>query len=117
VTEFETRTERVADSTYIVSVTGEIDLATGPALSTALHAALDAGATQLIVDLSNCRFMDSTGISILVGANQRLNHSGNPVAVVTGHSSVHPVLQITAVDAMLRLYPTRSAALNGNARD
>ena len=117
VTAFEARTERIADSTHIVSVRGEIDLFTGPAFSDALHAALDAGATRLIVDLSDCGFMDSTGIRILVGANERLNHSGGPVAVVTNGSHVLQVLKITAVDAMLRLYPTRSAALKDSPGD
>jgi hypothetical protein len=42
VTEFETRTERVADSTFIVSVAGEIDLSTGPPFSAAVSGALDA---------------------------------------------------------------------------
>jgi anti-sigma B factor antagonist len=116
-TEFETRTQRVADSTYIVSITGEIDLSTGPAFSSALHAALDAGASRLIVDLSECGFMDSTGISILVGANDQLDHSGKPVAVVTNHSHVLRVLQITAVDTILTLYPSRSAALRDGAGD
>jgi anti-sigma B factor antagonist len=117
VTDFETRTERVADSTYIVSVAGEIDLFTGPPFSAALRSALDAGATQLIVDLTDCPFIDSTGISILVRANERRNQSSRPVAVVTNHSNVLQVLQITGLDAILRLYPSRSAALNGSARD
>jgi anti-sigma B factor antagonist len=117
VPEFETRTERVVDSTYIVSVAGEIDLFTGPPFSTALSGALDAGARQLIVDLSECTFMDSTGIGILVRVNERRNHASKPVAVVTNHPNVLDVLQITGVDAILRLYPSRSAALNGSARD
>jgi anti-sigma B factor antagonist len=83
VPEFETRTERVVDSTYIVSVAGEIDLFTGPPFGTALSGALDAGARQLIVDLSECTFMDSTGIGILVRVNERRNHASKPVAVVT----------------------------------
>ena len=117
VPQFETRTEGLADSTYIVSVAGEIDLFTGPQFRAAVLGALDAGAAALIVDLSECSFMDSTGISVLVGANERLNHSTKPVAVVTDHPGVLQVLQVTGVDAMLGLYPSRSAALNGDARD
>jgi anti-sigma B factor antagonist len=117
VPEFETRTERLADSRYVVSVAGEIDLFTGPPFRAAVFAALDAGAGTLIVDLSECSFMDSTGISILVGANERLNHSAKPLAVVTDDPNVHKVLQITGVDTMFGLYPSRSAAINGDAGD
>ena len=117
LTEFGARTERVADSTYIVAVTGEIDLFTGPPFSTALHGALDAGAAQLIVDLSECAFIDSTGISILFRANERRNDASRPVAVVANHPNVLQVLQITGLDAILRLCPSRSEALTDGGRD
>jgi anti-sigma B factor antagonist len=116
VGQFETRTEGLADSTYVISVAGEIDPFTGPQLRAAVHGALDAGAAALIVDLSGCCFMDSTGVSILVGVNERLKHSSRPVAVVADHPSVLQVLRITALDEVLGVYPTRSAALNGNGR-
>jgi anti-sigma B factor antagonist len=117
VGQFETRTERLADCTFVVSVAGEIDLFTGPQFENALLGALDAGATALIVDLSACSFMDSTGIRILVKANERLHHSRKPVGVVTDHPNVLQVLQITGMDAIFGLYPSRSAALNGSASD
>lgn len=115
--EFETRTEGLADSRYVVSVAGEIDHFTGPQLRAAVHGVLDDGAAALIVDLSECGFMDSTGICILVGVKERLKHSSKPVAVVADHPSVLQVLRLTGVDAVLGVYPTRSAALNGDARD
>lgn len=114
---FETRTERVGDSTYVVSVAGEIDLFTGPAFNAALAGAIDAGATALIVDLGECGFMDSTGITILVRARERLNHSPKSVAVVTDHPNLLDVLKLTGVDATLGLYPSRTAALNGGRGD
>jgi anti-sigma B factor antagonist len=118
VSQFETQTEGLAGSKYVVSVAGEIDLFTGPQFGAAVLGALDAGATALIVDLSECGFMDSTGIRILLGANHRLKRStSTPVAVVTDHPSVLKLLRITGVDAVLRIHRTRSTALNGNARD
>jgi anti-anti-sigma factor len=110
---FKTRTERVGDSTYVVSAAGEIDLGTGPAFKAALRGALDDGATALVVDLGECGFMDSTGITILLRASERLNHSPKSVAVVTDHPNLLTVLKLTGVDAILGLYPSRSAALNG----
>jgi anti-anti-sigma factor len=60
--QFQTHIERLADSTYVVSVIGEIDLFTGPRFESALLGALDGGAVELVIDLSECGFMDSTGI-------------------------------------------------------
>jgi anti-sigma B factor antagonist len=112
-----TRTEQLAGSMYVVSVAGEIDLFTAPPFNAALVGALDAGATALIVDLSDCCFMDSSGLEILIGANKRLNHSGQPVAVVTDHPSVLLPLRITGLDGVLAVHSSRSAALNGHAGD
>jgi anti-anti-sigma factor len=115
--EFATRTERLADSTYVVSVAGELDMFSAPPFDAAVQGALDAGASSLIVDLSECGFMDSTGISILVSANARLNHSRKPVAVVTDDPNVRQVLRITGVDIIIGLYPSRAAALAGGEGD
>ena len=115
--QFQTRTERLADSTYVVSVLGEIDLFTGPRLAGALSGALDAGATKLVVDLTECGFMDSTGIRILLMVNDQLDRSHRPVAVVTDNGNVRQVLELTGVDAVVGLHASRSAALNGAASD
>jgi hypothetical protein len=88
VPEFQMRTEGLADSTSVIAVPGEIDLFTGPQFSDAVHG----------------------------GVNERLEHSTRPVFVVADHPNVLRVLRLTAVDQVLGLYPTRSAALSGNAR-
>jgi anti-sigma B factor antagonist len=111
--QFQTHIERLADSTYVVSVIGEIDLFTGPRFETALLGALDGGAVELVIDLSECGFMDSTGIRILLSVNEQLDRSRRPMAVVTGHPNVRQVLELTGVDTIVGLHASRSAALNG----
>jgi anti-anti-sigma factor len=56
----------------VVRVRGEIDMATGPLLSSALTRAA-AQASEVHVDLSDVQFMDSTGLSALVTAHQALD--------------------------------------------
>ena len=45
---------------------GEIDLATRDTVTSAAHAAVAAGATRLVLDLSAVTFMDSSGIAALI---------------------------------------------------
>ena len=111
--QFQTRTERIADSTYVVSVIGEIDLFTGPRFESALLGALDGGAVELVVDLSECGFMDSTGIRILLSINEQFDRSRRPVAVVTDDPKVRQVLELTGVDTIIGLHASRFVALNG----
>ena len=56
-----------------VRVAGELDIATAPALESALLHALDSGAASILVDLERVSFIDSMGLRVLVWAG------GNPV--------------------------------------
>jgi anti-sigma B factor antagonist len=51
----------------VVSVGGEIDIATGPQLWAALEAAMTE-ADRLVLDLSGTSFMDSTGLGLIIRA-------------------------------------------------
>jgi anti-sigma B factor antagonist len=111
--QFHLQTERLSDSTFVVSVLGEIDLFTGPRFADALFGALNAGATKLVVDLTECGFMDSTGVRILLLVNEELDHAHRPVAVVTDNENVRQVIELTGIDTVVGLYPSRSTALDG----
>jgi anti-sigma B factor antagonist len=53
---------------HTLALTGELDLATAPALEGDLRAACEAGAGELLLDLSELSFIDSTGLrAVLVG--------------------------------------------------
>ena len=56
---------------YVISVSGEVDLATSPELDGAIIAALDSGAAGLAIDLSNVTFMDSSGLGVIVRGLKR----------------------------------------------
>ena len=67
----------------VVTVKGDVDLATAPALREHLVEILHRGApAHLIVDLSQVTFMDSTGLGVLVGANRRVQDAGGHMTVV-----------------------------------
>jgi hypothetical protein len=62
--DFEAAAESLDGGVYVVSVTGEVDLATGPEFQRALLALPDQGVASVIVDLTDCSFMDSTGLHL-----------------------------------------------------
>jgi anti-sigma B factor antagonist len=110
---FQTASERIGD-TQVIAVAGEVDLATGPELERALLGLPRNGAASVVVDLTECGFMDSTGISILVRAHQRLGRAGGRLAVVSAKRPVLRVFELTGLDQLLAIYPSRTAALNGD---
>lgn len=112
--DFEAASESLDGGIHVVSVTGEVDLATGPEFQRALLALPEDGVASVIVDLTDCSFMDSTGLHLLSRAQERFDRSGGRVAVVSANRSVLRLFEITRLDQLCPIYPSRAAALNGN---
>ncbi|MEY3606871.1 MAG: hypothetical protein RL289_1051, partial [Actinomycetota bacterium] len=47
---------------YVITVSGEVDLATSPDLDNAIIAAIESGTSSLAIDLTDVSFMDSSGL-------------------------------------------------------
>ena len=62
------------DDATTVLVTGDVDLATSPRLARCLED--HDGATRLVVDLTGVRFLDSSGMAVLVRAARRARKAG-----------------------------------------
>ena len=68
------------DQGPLVLVTGELDVFTGPRLQEQLQELIDNGVNTVTVDLGSLDFIDSTGLSVLVGALRQLRqHQGDLV--------------------------------------
>ena len=112
--DFEAVAESLDGGVHVVSVTGEIDLATRPELERVLLGLPEEGVESVIVDLTDCGFMGSTGLHLLVRTQRRFDRSGRRFAVVSANRSVLKVFEITQLDQLFAIYPSRAAALNGD---
>ena len=85
-------------------VTGEIDLAVAPALRDAiLSAGLSGEASELVVDLSAVRYLDSSGIAALLEAHRQLAAVEVVLRVERPNVLVGRVLELTRVGEVLGL--------------
>jgi anti-sigma B factor antagonist len=104
-------TERALDQrTSVLNVEGELDLAAAPSLKWALADVVQAGATQLVVDLSRVTFIDSTALGVLVGAHRSLS-AGARLAITCRHPDVLNIFELTGLDATFDIFPTFEDAL------
>lgn len=86
----------------IVAVSGDVDLATGPAVWDAIGDALAAeGAEAVRVDLSGVRFLDSSGIALLLRGRREADERGVDFRVVGARGVALQVLEVTGVLAHL----------------
>ncbi len=98
----------------MVAVSGELDLASSPALEEELEQIFSTDADLLIVDLRDLEFMDSTGLSVLVKAHQRAEESGKRFALVKGSQQVQRLLSLTGVAQRLTVVDAPEQLLAGD---
>ncbi len=85
---------RTEDGVQLVSVAGELDLATAPELRAALDAAEAGAARAIALDLSEVTFVDSTGIAVLVEYTARSRSNGDRLRILSG-PAVDRVLDVS----------------------
>jgi anti-sigma B factor antagonist len=111
---FVAATEELETGTPVVSVMGEVDLATSPALEQTLLEVDGDRAGEMIVDLSGCSFLDSSGMRALLATRERCEQSSKRQALVLSNPIVMKIFQLTNFDELFEIYPTVDAAVNGN---
>jgi anti-sigma B factor antagonist len=105
---------RNADAATVISVSGELDLASSPALEEELERVAQSDAQLVVVDLRNLEFMDSTGLSVLVRAHQRAEENGRRLGLVNGSQQVQRLLTLTGVADRLMLTDVPEGLLGGS---
>jgi anti-sigma B factor antagonist len=94
-----------------VNVFGELDQATAPELRAVLSDSLADSAASVLVDLSSCDFIDSTGLSLLVEAKRRLAEERRRFGVCCPDPDVRRLLELTGIDEAVGLFDTRDEAV------
>jgi anti-sigma B factor antagonist len=106
--EFDVRSEPTPTGAVVVFVSGELDLASAPRLQEALA---ELAADTVVVDLSECTFLDSAGMGVLLASARGLSDSGRSLRVAAANPHILRVLEITAVDTLIAVHPDVEAAL------
>ena len=88
----------------LIAVSGELDIASAPELEQALDQIRPELTKLVIVDLRELEFMDSTGLSIIVRAHQRLSESDCELTLIKGQPQVQRLLDLTGVADRVRLF-------------
>jgi len=89
--------ERSEGGATIVTVSGEIDVATAPQLQESLHALIAQGRSSLVIDLLAVTFLDSTALGVLVGALKRCREQGGDLQLVMADARIMKIFEITGL--------------------
>jgi anti-sigma B factor antagonist len=93
----------------VIAVTGELDLSGASVFAGSLRRAYEGPAGGVMVDLTECGFIDSTGVSLLLNACRRQTRMREGLAVVCPNPTPHRVFEITGTIDTLNVVADREA--------
>jgi anti-sigma B factor antagonist len=109
--EFRIEKERPREGVVLLSIHGETDLHVANEVRNHLGAAISEGTSSLVVDLSGVTFIDSMGVGALLGGMKRLQAKGGEFRLVVPESGIRRIFEMTLLDRVFALHPTREEAL------
>ena len=97
---------QVGPRVVVVEVQGDLDAARVPRVRALLEDAVGLRPQQLVVDLSGCSFLDSSGLTVLLDAHRRLARVG---AVLTLRGCSPRVLRLLSLTGLQRVFDLEDA--------
>src|SRR5438094_10420896 len=89
----------------VIPLEGEIDLHISPRITTTLNAAVKPKPRNLVIDMGNVSYIDSSGLAVLIEAIQKREKYRRKFALGGRQEDVDPSREIARLDQVLRLYP------------
>jgi anti-sigma B factor antagonist len=96
----------------VVTVHGEIDVATSPTLRERLIDLVNGGATRLVLDLEAVDFLDSTGLGTIVSLLKRVRTHGGDLRLVCTEARIRRLFEITGLDKAVPLHASLDDAIS-----
>jgi anti-sigma B factor antagonist len=100
-----------ADGTTVVAVGGEIDVYTAPRLRDKFTELVAAGSYDIIVDMQNVEFLDSTGLGVLVGGLKKVRAHEGSLDLVCNQDRLLKIFRIIGLAKVFVIHESAEAAL------
>jgi anti-sigma B factor antagonist len=96
----------------VVTVHGEIDVATSPTLRERLIGLVNSGGTRLVLDLEAVDFLDSTGLGTIVSLLKRVRTHGGDLRLVCTEARIRRLFEITGLEKAVPLHASLDDAIS-----
>jgi anti-anti-sigma factor len=102
----------VATKQAVLHLQGEVDIQSSPYLWVVLDAAIDAGHSDVVLDLTALEFMDAAGLRVIANAANRLELLGGTLAIRSPSDLMLRMLDITGMAELTVPAPRNAAELS-----
>lgn len=109
--------DRPREGIVVLAVEGDADLHVAPELRERLTTAIEGGARELVLDLSETTFLDSMALGVMLGAMKRIRSRGGRLRLVVTRPDIRRIFEITLLDRAFPLHESREAAIAASGDD
>jgi anti-sigma B factor antagonist len=108
IPQFKISSERGADDVFVVRVAGEVDISHEDELREELGRAVAENSAGIVVDLTDCDFIDSSGVRALLVSRetQREGDGASGFAIAASSEQIMRILSVMGVDKVIPVSPT-----------
>ena len=94
----------------ILALEGEVDLHRAPEIRAALAPLVAQKVPRLLIDLTKVRYIDSSGLAVLIETLQRVMAYGGRFGLCGLSESVRAIFHVACLDQVFRIFPDQAAA-------
>jgi anti-sigma B factor antagonist len=109
---FNRREESLDDGKMVMKLGGELDMFVSPGIAARFHELAEDGTRDVVVDLSDARFIDTTVLETFVAAQKELQDHKHSLAVVADRPYTRRTFELTGLNDVLRVCGSRDEALS-----
>jgi anti-sigma B factor antagonist len=108
IPQFEINSGPGPEDIYVVRITGEVDMSHEEELRAELRTAVAADTRGIVVDLTECEFIDSSGVRALLLSREATNSAegSEHLAVAASSEQILRILSVMGIDRVIPIRPT-----------
>jgi len=98
------------DNVCYITLVGEIDSLSAGLIKDKIQNQIESKVFNIIIDLTQVKFMDSAGLGVLVSGLKLCSKNGGDLVLVGLTENVRELFHITRLDTVFKMFPNRHTA-------
>ena len=104
-------TRSIKDQAQAVEVQGEIDVYTSPRVKETINELIEKGHYHLVINLEGVRYIDSTGLGVLIGALKKVREHNGRILLVCTNPQIKKIFNITGLVKIFEIFKDEQEAV------
>jgi anti-sigma B factor antagonist len=100
---------------YVITVQGEIDVYTSPRVKETINELIEKENYNLIINLEDVRYIDSTGLGVLIGALKKVREHNGSINLICTNPQIKKIFNITGLVKIFGIFKNEEEAIGNIA--